>query len=200
MGALGAILLAAGSSERFGSGNKLLAEIGGQPMVRVVADAVAGAGCIPEVVVVTGHDAPAIEAALHGLKLRFVFNEDWRDGMGGSIARGVASLTPELAGVAIVPGDMPFLTPSLLARLVTRFNEGNEELIIFPTTPSGEQRNPVIWPRQFFSLLQGLRGRQGAKRLLTDLGSSCSAGLIEDERVLRDIDTIVDLSQPGSES
>ena len=58
-----AVLLAAGASTRFGTANKLVAEIDGRPLVRAVADAVLGAG-VAEVVVVTGADAALIERAL----------------------------------------------------------------------------------------------------------------------------------------
>ena len=191
---LGAVLLAAGCSSRFGGDNKLLAEIDGQPMVRVVAGELLGASCIDEVLVVTGHDAPAVEGALDGLNVHFVFNADWRDGMGGSIAVGVSKLATALDGAAIVPGDMPFLTASVIERLGAKFQERNGESIVFPATPAGEQRNPVIWPRRFFGLLQGLSGPEGGKRLLIELADFCSAVSIADEKVLLDIDAPDDMS------
>jgi molybdenum cofactor cytidylyltransferase len=193
MGALGTVLLAAGGSERFGADNKLLTEINGQPIVRVVAEALLGASCVDEVLVVTGHDAPAVEDALDGLKDRFVLNVDWRDGMGGSIALGVSKLAANVDGALIVPGDMPFLTPSVIESLDTRFRERDGDSIIFPATPAGEQRSPVIWPRRFFGLLEGLTGPQGGKRLLIELAGSCSAVLMTDETVLLDIDAADDL-------
>jgi molybdenum cofactor cytidylyltransferase len=193
MGALGAVLLAAGASERFGSDNKLLTDIDGRPMVRGVADALLGASCVGEVLVVTGHDAPAVEGALDSLEVRFVFNADWRDGMGGSIALGVAKLAASLDGALIVPGDMPFLKPSVIEGLGARFRERDGGSIVFPATPAGEQRNPVIWPRRFFGLLEGLTGPQGGKRLLIELAGSCSAVLIADETVLLDFDSADDL-------
>jgi len=191
---LGAVLLAAGCSSRFGGDNKLLAEIDGRPMVRVVAGELLGASCIDEVLVVTGHDAPAVEGALDGLNVRFVFNADWRDGMGGSIAVGVSKLATALDGAAIVPGDMPFLTASVIERLGAEFQEREGEFIVFPATPAGEQRNPVIWPRRFFGLLQGLSGPEGGKRLLLELADFCSAVSITDEEVLLDIDAPDDMS------
>ena len=206
MGALGAVLLAAGASERFGTDNKLLAEINGQQMVRVVASALLGANCVDEVLVVTGHDAPAVEGALDGLGVRFVFNADWRDGMGGSIALGVSKLAANLDGALIVPGDMPFLKPSVIESLGARFRERDGDSIVFPTTPAGEQRNPVIWPRRFFGLLEGLRGPEGGKRLLIELARSRSAVLMTDETALLDIDAPDDMSgapragQPNSQT
>jgi molybdenum cofactor cytidylyltransferase len=197
MGRLGAILLAAGRSSRFGSDNKLLADIDGRPMVRVVANALLGAACIDEVLVVTGHDAPAIERALANLSVRFCFNADWHDGMGTSIALGIAGVSTAVAGVAIVPADMPFISQGLIERLASRFQELGSESIIFPATPAGEQRSPVIWPRRFFGLLEDLSGPEGGKRLLRDLADSCGAVRIADEKVLLDIDAPDDMSGPS---
>ena len=56
------LVLAAGAGSRFGGG-KLLASVGGRPVIQHVLDALAGAG-IDEVVVVLGADAAAIEAAI----------------------------------------------------------------------------------------------------------------------------------------
>jgi len=80
MRALGAIVLAAGPSERFGAENKLLAAVGGDALIRVVVRAVMGAG-IADVVVVTGCDKERIEAALQALPLRCVHKANWRAGM-----------------------------------------------------------------------------------------------------------------------
>ena len=191
---LGAVVLAAGCSSRFGGDNKLLAEIDGRPMVRGVADALYGATCIDEVLVVTGHEAEAVERVLEGLPVRFVFNADWGDGMGGSVGLGVSKLSSSLDGVAIVPGDLPFLTASVIEMLGAEFQERAGKFIVFPATPAGEQRNPVIWPRRFFGLLQGLSGPEGGKRLLLELSDDCSAVHIADEKVLLDIDAPGDMS------
>ena len=193
MGKLAAILLAAGRSSRFGRGNKLLVNIDGRPMVRATADVLLGAGCIEEVLVVTGHDAEAVEKVLEGLPVRFVYNSDWRDGMGSSIARGVAVLPATFDGVTIVPGDMPFLTPRLVERLGARFRECHGESVVFPATSAGEQRNPVLWPRPFFGRLKDLSGPEGAKSLLSELAEFCCPVLMRDEKALRDVDVPDDL-------
>ena len=54
MSALAGIVLAAGTSSRFGAANKLLAAWKGQPMLRAVVEAALATELDP-VIVVTGH-------------------------------------------------------------------------------------------------------------------------------------------------
>ena len=65
MPGIGAIVLAAGASQRYGANNKLLASIGGEPLVRRVVHVLIESG-IADIVVVTGHERTLIQAALDG--------------------------------------------------------------------------------------------------------------------------------------
>jgi molybdenum cofactor cytidylyltransferase len=189
---VGAILLAAGASRRFGSENKLLTDIGGLPLIRRVAEEIARSS-VNGIVVVTGCDQSLVEGALDGLVLNFTYNPNWPAGMGSSIAVGISALDPDAQGALVVPGDMPFLTSSLFDSLILAFREAQIEPIVFLTS-AGEQRNPVLWPRRFFPLLASLRGAEGGKRLLASLAGSCKALPVTNEVALADVDTPKDLA------
>jgi molybdenum cofactor cytidylyltransferase len=194
MASVGAVLLAAGSSRRFGPDNKLLADIAGEPMIRRVARAVLDGGAT-EVVAVTGHDEPRVRAALDGLPVRFAHNPDWSGGMGASIAAGIGSLGSDVDGALIVPGDMPLLSAALLETLIEIFASDGARSIVFPVTAHSEQRNPVLWPREFFPLLGALSGREGGKRLLESHRASCREVRVTDEACLEDVDAPHDLAR-----
>src|ERR1700730_7214502 len=184
MAEVAAVLLAAGASTRFGTENKLVAEINGRPLVRATADAVLGAG-IAEVVVVTGPEPGLVERALDGLSIRFMHNAGWQDGMGPSIAAGVAALRDTVDAAFIVPGDMPLLTVGLLRSLIAAFERQSGAPIVYPTTPDGAQRNPVLWPSRLFPELRALSGPAGAKALLRPLlaesvAVACDAAIFVD--------------------
>jgi molybdenum cofactor cytidylyltransferase len=194
MHALGAVVLAAGVSERFGADNKLLAKIDGEPLIRRVVREIIGSG-IAEVVVVTGYDEAKITAALEGLAIRCAHNGDWRSGMGRSIAAGIGALRADILGAFVVPGDMPRLTSNLLVRIASAFEKSGRS-VVFPVTANGDQRNPVLWPRRHFEKLVRLAGPRGAKGLL---GLRDVEGLgvpVHDEAILEDIDTLDDLQRP----
>ena len=73
------LVLAAGAGSRFGGG-KLLAPIGGRPVLQHVLDALATAG-VGEVVVVLGRDAEAVEAAIAWRGERRVVNPEPERGL-----------------------------------------------------------------------------------------------------------------------
>jgi len=192
MAKLAAVVLAAGDSSRFGGENKLLARWAGRPLVCCVADAILRCG-VADVIVVTGCEQAQIEQALTGLDLRFAHNAEWRSGMGFSIAAGISALGDDVDGAFIVPADMPFLSEDLLRSLSAAFEQHGGQPIVYPTTPAGEQRNPVLWPRRHFAELRMLAGPEGAKRLLQSLGGE-SVPVIADAAVFADVDTPADLN------
>lgn len=192
MESIGAVLLAAGSSSRFGDENKLVADFDGEPLIRHVATVVSESG-VDDIVVVTGHDREAVEAALDGLPLRFVHNEDWPSGMGRSIARGIRALRPDTPAAFIIPGDMPFLTVALLQALAGRYADAEGNRIVVPTTEDGRQRNPVLWPRRCFDALASLDGPKGGKALLKRHWSEARLVPVADVSVFTDVDTPDDL-------
>lgn len=189
---LAAIVLAAGASKRFGAGNKLLAQIGGRPLVRRVAEETLMSG-VTDVVVVTGYDAPLIEEALSGLAVRIVENQSWRSGMGTSIATGARALGPDASGAFIVPGDMPSLNAGLLRTLAAAFDRRGGQSVVYPATPDGEQRNPVLWPRRYFPDLMALSGPDGAKGKLQNLADAAIAVPFADATLFADVDTRAEL-------
>ena len=86
-----AVVLAAGLARRMGR-QKLLLDLRGKAVVRWSVEAILPH--VDDVVVVTGHEAAGVEAALAGLPVRFAENPRPEDGQGSSIAVGVGALRP----------------------------------------------------------------------------------------------------------
>jgi molybdenum cofactor cytidylyltransferase len=188
-----AVVLAAGRGTRMAGQNKLLAEIGGTPIVRRSVEA-ALASRAARVIVVTGHDAASVRNALRGLDVVIVHNPDYAEGLSTSLRKGIASVPAEMEAALIVLGDMPFVTPQLIDALSAAQEADAEALIVVPVY-DGKRGKPVLWHRSLFAELQGIEGDKGAR----DLFSRYERRLVEipvtDDAVLIDIDTAEELKR-----
>ena len=185
--AIAAVILAAGQSRRMGPVNKLLAEVGGRPMVRRVAEAVLASRAGP-VIVVTGHEHRAVEAALAGLELRFVHNPDYAGGLSSSLHRGLAAMPEASNGVAVCLGDMPRLSAQVLDRLIAAFNPLEGRGICVPTW-HGKRGNPLLFARRYFAEIQAISGDVGARHLIGEYPEAVAEVAMADDAVLHDVDT-----------
>jgi molybdenum cofactor cytidylyltransferase len=88
---IAAVLLAAGRSRRMGAFKPLL-PFGARTVVETCVNSLLAAG-VAEVVVVVGHRAEEVRAALAHLPVRFALNAEAGSEMGVSIARGVEALS-----------------------------------------------------------------------------------------------------------
>jgi molybdenum cofactor cytidylyltransferase len=183
----GAIVLAAGRSTRMGGPNKLLAEIGGKPLVRFVAEQALASRAAP-VIVVTGHERAKVEAALAGLRVRFVHNPDFAAGLSTSLKAGLAGLPAEVDGAIVCLGDMPQVTAALIDRMLEAFDPARGALVVVPTI-DGKRGNPVVWSRRFFPDLMALEGDVGARHLIATYADAVTDVPLEDSAALTDVDT-----------
>jgi molybdenum cofactor cytidylyltransferase len=158
-----AIVLAAGRSTRMGPHNKLLADIGGKPMVRRVVEAALASTARP-VVVVTGHQADDVAASLSGLDVTLIPNPDYATGLASSLKAGIRAVPADRDGALILLGDMPRISHKDIGALFDAY-AGAPESIVVPMH-EGRQGNPVLWPRRYFAELLQLEGDAGAKRLI----------------------------------
>ncbi|MGE0022380.1 MAG: NTP transferase domain-containing protein [Hyphomicrobium sp.] len=185
---LAAVLLAGGASRRFGADNKLLATVDGAPMVARVARAILDGG-VSELIAVTGAEHAAYVAALDSFPVTFAPNIAWDEGIGGSIATGVRALPDGALGAFIVPGDLPNLTADVFRSLGSAFAGAQGAKVVVPVIAGGEQRNPVLWPRAWFSELAALSGPAGGKSLLDRVGDARLDVAFADASLFSDIDT-----------
>jgi molybdenum cofactor cytidylyltransferase len=182
-----AIILAAGRSTRMGGPNKLLAELGGKPLVRIVAEQ-ALASKAKEAIVVTGHQAELVEQALQGLKVKFVRNADFAEGLASSVKAGVATVADDVDGAVICLGDMPMISPQLIDHLIEAFAPDRGNLIAVPVS-GGRRGNPVLWSRRFFKELMTLDGDVGARHLIAKHNEVVAEVPVEGDAAFLDIDT-----------
>jgi molybdenum cofactor cytidylyltransferase len=184
---IAAVVLASGRSSRMGGPNKLLAQIAGRPLLRMVVEAALASQARP-VLVVTGHQRERVESALADLPVTFVHNPDYAEGLGTSLKAGIAALPAEVDAVVVCLGDMPQVDAALINRLIGAIDPDKGALVAVPTI-DGKRGNPVVWSRRFFPDLMAVEGDVGARHLIGRYGEAVVEVPVSGAAALTDIDT-----------
>ena len=141
-GHVAALLPAAGRSERMGTPKSLL-PWAGRPLVAHQVGVLGQFCAIGEIVVVTGHNAADVEAALLGTQAQSVHNARFEMGRGTSIVVGINALQTAWTGVLIASVDQPLRTELVGELLVAWAVTPNQ--IVRPVH-KGKHGHPVIFP------------------------------------------------------
>jgi molybdenum cofactor cytidylyltransferase len=158
------ILLAAGASTRMGRPKQLL-PVGGEPLLRRVAQ-VALLAPVSPVIVVLGAQAAAVTASLAGLDLHIVVNEQWQDGMGTSLNAGLnalASLAPGAGRVIIALGDQADFSVAHVNRLIEAQRQTGQPIVA--SSYRETLMPPALFTSPYFPELSVLTGDTGARTL-----------------------------------
>ncbi|QRM55621.1 molybdopterin-binding/glycosyltransferase family 2 protein [Sinorhizobium sp. BG8] len=164
------VVLAAGKASRMGSDgrHKLLAEFDGEPLVRRSVEAALRARPA-RVVIVTGHRASDVEAALAGLPVEVARNPDYAQGMSTSLQCGLGLAGGTADGILVLLADMPHVTDSDLRALMDAFEQAGGSAIVRAVS-GGKRGNPVILPRSTFPAINRLEGEVGARNIIEASG------------------------------
>jgi molybdenum cofactor cytidylyltransferase len=156
------VVLAAGSGTRFG-GTKQLARLEGKPLAQHAVDALASAG-VGEIVVVTGHDADAVEAALRlPPQGRVVRNPEHATGQASSLAAGLHALVEDSEGAVVLLADQPGVTDAEVRALVDAFDANRARLVRIVYT---DGPGPALLSREIYADAGHLHGDVGARELI----------------------------------
>ncbi len=191
------IVLAAGSSTRFGS-PKLLASLDGRPVLQHVLDAAASAG-LDDVVVVLGEGHEATERAIHWRRQRRVVNPNPADGLASSLRLGLdaARAAPGAESAIVLLGDQPQVRAATIRAVIAAAEATDLPFVRARYTEDGAP-NPVLIRRSAWAAAAALDGDHGLGPLLA----------ADPERVLAvdvdgdnpDVDTPADLARLAAEA
>ena len=185
-GPVAAIILAAGRGVRFGEQPKTLAPLDGQPLVRHVVGAALASTARP-VIAVLGHWRSDIAAALAGLEVTAVDNPAYEDGLSTSLKAGFAALPPASEAAVVLLGDMPRVSPGVIAGLIAAWRAAERPSAVVPTF-QGQRGNPVLLSRTLTSDIARLTGDRGAGPLLRDRSDVFELAM-DEPAILQDVDT-----------
>lgn len=181
----GVLLLAGGSSRRFGSDKRLHHLEDGRRLLDASIDSVARAG-LPLLVCLGSRDH-GLEETLRSRQIGCARCPGSGSGMGSTLADGVSRLPAHWTAVIIGLADMPFIRPDTYRAVAAALAPGR---IVIPAY-DGRRGHPVGFDRCYFPDLKKLAGDRGARELIT-----ASPGAVV-EVVVRDPGILVDVDEPA---
>ena len=163
------LVLAAGAGRRWGRPKALLVDEDGVPRLARTVDGMVAAGC-GSVTVVLGAAAEEARPLLAGRPARVVVADDWAEGLGASLRRGLADLRAEDETLAalVTLVDLPDVGAPVLSRVldVWRSGGGGTDALV-RATYGGRPGHPVLLGRDHWGPLIGsLTGDTGAQPYL----------------------------------
>lgn len=197
---IGAIVLAAGKSERMGV-PKMGLPWGDTTVIGQVIAVLVGSG-LDDVVVVTGGGRKGVELILRGLPhdwpVREVYNPDFAAGeMLSSLQTGVAALGKPFEAALIALGDQPQIEADVVQTILDAYDRSHASLVI----PSYAMRrgHPMLITRRLWAELMALRPPQSLRELILAHQGEIVYVNVDSPSILQDLDTPEDYHQfkPG---
>jgi molybdenum cofactor cytidylyltransferase len=184
------VLLAAGGGERFG-GAKLAAPLASGPQMGV---AVGVAACrnlrrVLDVVAVVRPGDEALASMLAGEGARVVVAARAAEGMGASLAAGIAA-AGDVHGYVVALADMPWIAPATIRAVAEALIGGAS---IAAPRHRGRRGHPVGFAAAHRDALVALGGDEGARSILDACAGAVRLVDVDDPGILRDVDVPDDL-------
>lgn len=162
---IGAVVLAAGGSSRFGQSKQLI-PYRGKSLIRRTVDAACEAGCLP-VVVVSRNEDEKLDCELDRAGVVIAQNHQWQRGIGSSIRCGIEALTnssPDVEASVLLVCDQPGVDARIIERLIA-LRETTRKTVI-ASSYADTLGVPALFTRSVFEELLSLGDTAGAKSII----------------------------------
>ena len=191
---VGAIVMAAGSSRRFG-GDKRKATLPNNKMV-IQQSVETALRCFNAVTLVLRYGDNEFSAELSFLinnpNLNIFQAPDSALGMGHSLGSAIQEVNNG-EGIFVFLADMPYLQQGTIHHLKETFTTNQTNNPIIAPTYEGQLGHPVGFAACYFDELAALTGDKGAKPVMHANAAKVIEVTVDDPGVLKDVDTPKDL-------
>ena len=189
---IGIVILAAGSSSRFGEPKQLL-QYDDKNLLQHTIDAAVNSNA-KTVIVVLGAKADLISKEIDKAKVHIVGNTEWQEGMASSVRTGLSTLqkgSPSTDAVIFMVCDQPFVSSSLINNLIDTHIDICKPIV---TCNYGEVVGPpALFHKNFFDELMELKGDVGARKIIQQHKDKVTTLLFTEGKI--DIDTKEDYEE-----
>ena len=187
------IILAAGSSVRFGRPKQLI-KLRDKYLVEWVLDAALNSR-LQTVVLVLGHEhqkiITAIGTKLHHPKLEVVINRHYHEGQSTSLKTGLTCVRQVFSSVMYLLADQPMIRSSTIDLLLDHFHDSEKDICV--PVLEGQRGNPTIFKRPIYKEIMMIDGDMGARNIIRENAAGVLYVDIKDPLCFIDIDSQDDL-------
>jgi molybdenum cofactor cytidylyltransferase len=148
-------------------------------------------GGIEDINVVLGSHFKEIKDQIKSKDIKIIENCNWEEGISSSIKIGISQVNFETEAAIFFIVDQPYLDCGIIREILEKFRTSKANIIA--ASVSGQLIHPVLYRKEVFPKLMGLKGDVGGKALFEN-------EIVEivnwtDERLLMDIDSVEDLEK-----
>ncbi len=184
---IAAIILAAGKSGRMGKLKPLL-PLGKRTVLERVVDLFLTSG-VSDIRVVIGHREEDVRSRLASLRVTWIHNEEYHQGMFSSIKMGLRNLASDRTHFFMLPTDIPLVRPQTITAMLEKRNAlGCETSILYPSFMDKRGHPPLISTELIPKILEW-KGQGGLNMVLESHEAIARNVPVIDEFILTDMDT-----------
>ncbi|WP_108814260.1 nucleotidyltransferase family protein [Loktanella sp. Alg231-35] len=180
------LILAAGQSTRMRGADKLLADVGGIPLLRKQVQMALEVST--DVFVALHHHAASRQAVLDDLPATPILVDEAAEGMSGTM-RGAVRQLPDGQSFMMVLGDLVALEVSDLQAILQAHDDHPDHLIWRGATTDGKAGHPIVFDASLRPGFENLRGDGGGEALVKPLQAQTCLVPLPDNRARFDLDT-----------
>ena len=159
------VVLAAGTSNRYGVRNKILGRIKEKSIIEQILSRLKKISKYSKnIIVISGHNHVNLKYFINKFRVKTIFNKNFKTGLASSVSLVFNINLQNKKGIMFIPGDMPLISEKDYQNLINVFLK-NKNKVICPCY-FGRRGNPIIIPKIFFGSLKKLTGDKGAKNRL----------------------------------
>ena len=181
-----AVLLAAGLSTRMNGGFKQLMPYRGRTIVEACVETLL-ASTADETLVVLGHRADEVAAAISRFHVRTVLNPDYERGMSTSVVAGLRAVGLDADAMLVALVDQPHVPVAVFDAVMDAYRESGA-LIVVPTI-AGDTGHPVIFDTRLRDEILAVDPAKGLRSVTYAHRAETLRVPVDSVGVLDDIDT-----------
>jgi len=185
MGAIGAIILAAGESKRMGFPKMLLPFHGTTMIENVIANV--SASSVESTLIILGTEKDRLIEVIKKTTATYCYNDNYKEGMLSSVKCGFQNLSLDIKDVLVFQGDQPYITSDVINRVIEAYKSSGKGIVI--PVYNGKRGHPLLIDRKYRNDIEKLDASDGLRSLAYMFSEDVLEVETECPGILRDFDT-----------